>query len=598
MEYRPIESYGLIGDMETAALVGSDGSIDFMCFPYFDSPSVFAALLDHKKGGRFKLAPVLEDLQTKQLYLLDSNILLTRFLSDEGVTEISDFMPVGEAYPGHQLVRRVKTIRGEIRYRMALQPRFDYGRASHKTKQKDGEVLFIPEEGKGPTLRLRSEVPVQVKKGDAIAEFSLKANETAAFVLEEAVPGQESPASNEDFVSDSFKATLNFWQRWIARSNYQGRWREMVNRSALVLKLLTSRRYGSMVAAPTFALPEVIGGKRNWDYRYTWIRDASFSLYALIFLGYTDEAAAFMKWIENLCCGLSGEDRSLHIMYGLDGGEDLEEEMLSHFEGYRKSSPVRVGNGAYKQLQLDIYGELLDSVYLYNKFGDPISNRLWSNLAGLVNWVCAHWEQSDEGIWEMRGGRHDFLYSRLMCWVAVDRGLRLARKRSFPAPLDLWQATRDRIYTDIYTNFWNPKRQAFVQYRGSEHLDAASLLMPLVKFISPIDPSWLSTLSAIREELMEDSLVYRYVTDDYLKGREGTFSACSFWYIECLARAGELEQARLTLEKTLGYANHLGLYSEELGPRGEHLGNYPQALTHLALISAAGHLDRVLSERR
>lgn len=598
MNYQPIENYGVIGDLHTVALVGMNGSIDFMCFPHFDSPTIFAALLDHKKGGRFQLAPILEDVREKQLYLPDSNILLTRFLSDDGVAEISDFMPIGYEEHPHDVVRRVKTIRGEIKYRMVCEPRFDYGRSSHKVEKKDGEVLFIPDCDQQSALRLRTSVPVTIRNGAALAEFTLSANEVASFVLETALPGKHSPSSAPNYVSESFKKTLNFWRTWIGRCAYQGRWLEMVHRSALVLKLLTSKPYGSLVAAPTFGLPEEIGGERNWDYRYTWIRDASFTLYALIRLGYTEEAADFMKWIEARC-GELNPDGSLQIMYGIDGRHDLTEETLDHFEGYLKSSPVRIGNGAYDQLQLDIYGELMDSVYLYDKYGAPLSYDLWENLVRLLNWVCEHWHQADEGIWEVRGGRREFLFSRCMCWVAIDRGIRLAQKRSFPAPLDRWYKVRDLIYCDIFENFWNARRKTFVQSKGANAIDASMLLMPLVRFISPVDPRWLSSLDTIRQHLVDDSLVFRYKVgegaSDGLMGEEGTFNMCTFWYVECLSRAGDLEQARFILEKMLGYANHLGLYAEELGPKAEQLGNFPQAFTHLGLISAVYDLNRRLS---
>jgi GH15 family glucan-1,4-alpha-glucosidase len=355
-----------------------------------------------------------------------------------------------------------------------------------------------------------------------------------------------------------------------------------------------------MVAAPTFGLPEDLGGVRNWDYRYTWIRDASFTLYGLIRLGYTGEAAAFMQWIEARCDELE-PDGSLQIMYGIDGRHELTEHELSHLDGYRNSRPVRVGNGAYDQLQLDIYGELMDSVYLYNKYGAPISYDLWRNLVRLIDWVCDNWRRKDEGIWEVRGGQKEFLYSRLLCWVAIDRGVRLALKRSFPAPLSRWLEMRDEIYLEIQNGFWNDKIGAFVQHKGGEALDASALLMPLVKFVSPVDPRWLSTLRAIEDRLVEDSLVYRYrvgrAADDGLQGEEGTFNMCSFWFVECLSRAGELDKARLYLEKMFGYANHLGLYGEELGRSGETLGNFPQAFTHLALISAATDLNRRLGVR-
>jgi GH15 family glucan-1,4-alpha-glucosidase len=441
-------------------------------------------------------------------------------------------------------------------------------------------------------------VPVDVRDGAVIGQFKLSAGQTAAFVLEEATGGMPS-AVGPHAVSDWFKDTVNFWRTWIGRSRYAGRWREIVNRSALILKLLVSQTHGSLIAAPTFALPEELGGERNWDYRYTWIRDASFTLYAMNRLGYNDEAGAFMSWISDRCMDLN-PDGSMQIMYGHDGRKVLSEETLPHLEGYRGSSPVRIGNGAYDQLQLDIYGELMDSVYLYNKYGEPIPAALWENLVRLVDWVCANWRRSDEGIWEVRGGQQEFLYSRLMCWVAVDRGIRLGERRSFPYPRERWYTTRDEIYRQIFTEFWDPTRRTFVQHRGSTIVDAANLLMPMVKFISPTDPQWRSTLRAIEEDLVDDSLVFRYrlrdAASDGLRGEEGTFTMCSFWYCEVLARSGDVQKARFLFEKMLGYANHLGLYAEELGPHGEHLGNFPQAFTHLGLISAAYAIDRKLSD--
>jgi GH15 family glucan-1,4-alpha-glucosidase len=597
--YHPIENYGVIGDLHTVALVSVDGSIDFMCFPSFDSPTVFAALLDHERGGRFRIAPVLEDARHRQIYLPDTNVLITRFLSNHGVAEVCDFMPIEEIGWAHNLVRRATTVRGEIPYRMVCDPRFDYGRATHKVdKRSDHEVIFFSEGRDATVLRLRSTVPVRVDGGAVVAEFTLRAGETAEWVLEQA-DDNDVPSDSPDYVERSFQDTVRYWRRWLSRSRYHGRWRETVNRSALVLKMMTSQRWGSLVAAPTFGLPEKLGGVRNWDYRYTWIRDASFTLYALLRLGFTDEASQFMQWIEQRCAEM-GDAGSLQIMYGLDGRRELTEETLAHFEGYRKSSPVRIGNGAYGQLQLDIYGELMDSVYLYDKYGDPIHYDLWRDVTRLVDWVSRNWDQKDEGIWEVRGGRQDFLYSRLMCWVALDRGLRLAQKRSLPAPQERWLAARDAIHKQIFEQFWDPKRGTFVQHLGSTSTDAACLLMPLVRFISPTDERWRSTLRAIETDLVEDSLVHRYKlgagASDGLAGEEGTFSICSFWYVEALARAGEVDKARYYFEKMLGYANHLGLYAEELGPRGEHLGNFPQAFTHLSLISAAYDLDRHLSE--
>ena len=507
-----------------------NGSIAFLSFPHFDSPTVFAALLDDQRGGHFELAPVLSDARQKQIYLPDTNVLISRFLSDEGVAEVYDFMPLEEAGHAHTLVSRLKCVRGEVHFRMVCEPRFDYARSSHTVEQRDGEVLFVSDGPDRTGLRLRTPVPVTIQNGAALAEFTVPAGQKLAFILEDGSTA-DSPSVAAGYVSESFKQTTNYWHRCVARSTYQGRWREMVQRSALVLKLLTSTRHGSIVAAPTFGLPEEIGGERNWDYRYTWIRDASFTLYALIRLGYTDEAKAFMGWIEARCHELE-PDGSLQVIYGIDGRHTLTEETLEHMSGYLDSRPVRIGNGAYDHLQLDIYGALMDAVYLYNKYGEEISYDLWVNLIRLVDWVCDNWHRKDEGIWEVRGGRQEFLYSRMMCWVALDRGIRLAQKRSFPAPLDRWHAVRNEIYLQIQTDFWSPSREAFVQHKGSQTMDAASLLMPLVKFMGPTDPRWLSTLRAIEQDLVDDSLVYRYkigaAASDSLSGEEGTFSMCSF----------------------------------------------------------------------
>ncbi|HET9869495.1 MAG TPA: glycoside hydrolase family 15 protein [bacterium] len=599
MRYQPIENYGIIGDLHTAALVGMDGSIDFLCFPRFDSPPVFNALLDAPKGGRFQISPVLEGARQKQLYLSDTNILLTRFLSDDGVAEISDYMPVAEVGHAHQLVRRVKTVRGKVRFRMTCDPRFDYGRDPVPARAQGKSVVWEPKSGPVKSLRLQSAVPLTLSEGKASAEFELEAGGKAHFVLGETDPARAPFPLEEKFLTENFKRTVDYWRAWVSRSQYKGRWREMVNRSALTLKLLTSSADGSMVAAPTFGLPEEIGGVRNWDYRYTWVRDSSFTLYGLMRLGYVEEARAYMRWIEaRLAAPLP--DGSLQIMYGLQGEKELPERELAGWDGYRGSRPVRVGNAASGQLQLDIYGELMDSVYLFDRHGETLSHDLWADLVRVVDWVCANWERPDDGVWEVRGGRQEFLYSRFMCWVAVDRAVRLSQKRSYPAPLTRWQETRDRIYRDIFEHFWDKDLGAFVQHRGAKRVDASTLLMPLVKFISPADPRWLSTLKVIGKDLVSDSLVYRYRHDgaegDGLSGREGTFSMCTFWYVECLSRAGDLDRARFFFEKMLGYANHLGLYSEELGPKGEHLGNFPQAFTHLALISAAFDLDRRLTQ--
>jgi GH15 family glucan-1,4-alpha-glucosidase len=600
VSYQPIENYGIIGDLNTIALVGLNGSIDFMCFPRFDSPSVFAALLDDKKGGSYSISPEFKEMKTKQLYLPDTNVLLTRFLSSEGVGEVADFMPV-DPNGEKRLIRRVTTVRGEVNYQLRCCPRFEYAKKGHSVvRTGDNEVVFRVDGADGTSLRLRGTVAIAVRDGDAGAEFTLKAGDRADFLLESEANEEVTEENFTQYVTECLRRTINYWKDWMGRSTYKGRWLETVNRSALLLKLLSSCEYGSIIAAPTFGLPETIGGKRNWDYRYTWIRDASFTVYSLLRLGYSKEAGSFMTWVEQLFRKIKQDDR-LGIMYSIDGERQLVECELDQLEGYKGSSPVRVGNDAYKQLQLDIYGELMDSVYLYNKYGEPISYDFWKDIERQMDWLAANWDQADDGIWEVRGGRQKFLYSRLACWVALDRAMKLSQMRSFPRN-GKWKEERDKIYESIYRDFWDEKKQAFMQYPGSETVDASSLLMPLFRFISPKDPRWLSSLKRIEEELVTDSLVYRYRPDvaapDGLVSREGTFSMCTFWYVECLSRAGELEKARYYFEKMLGYANHLGLYSEQLGFEGEHLGNFPQAFTHMALISAAFNLNEQFNDNR
>jgi len=589
MAYKPIEDYGIIGNMRTAALVGKDGSIDWFCFPHFDSPSVFAAILDDKKGGHFKVAPIHEDVTYKQSYWPDTNVLVTRFLSAAGVGQVIDYMPVGAPadQPGEQwLVRRVQVVRGSMAFKMECQPAFNYARDRHETSiSPDGACFYTPD----LSLGLATSVPLRLEGNGVAAEFSLEQGQTAAFVLRD-VPGPggcgHALSAQESF--ELFHNTVEYWRHWLSKCTYTGRWREAVQRSALVLKLLTFEPTGAIVAAPTCSLPEFVGGTRNWDYRYTWIRDAAFTLYALLRIGFSEEAAHFVEFLYQRSQERD-PDGSLQIAYGIDGRHDLSEKTLAHLDGYKGSRPVRSGNAAYTQLQLDIYGELLDSVYLYNKYGSPISYDVWNDIRKLINWVCDNWQRKDEGIWEVRGGQQHFVFSKLMCWVALDRSIRLADKRSFPADRSRWLSVRDEIYEQIFEKGWSEVRQAFVQYYGSESLDASNLIMPLV-------------LLPEKGGLVSNNLVYRYnveETDDGLAGDEGTFNMCTFWLVEALARAGRtdperLNQARLMFEEMLGYANHLGLYAEEIGPCGEALGNFPQALTHLSLISAAFNLDRAL----
>ena len=594
MGYLPIEDHGVIGDLHTAALVGIDGTIDWLCLPRFDAPSVFASILDDEKGGHFRLRP-LNYVRSQQLYLPDTNVLLTRFLSSEGVAEVLDFMPIEAGLKErHDLVRSIRVVRGSMRFEVDCRPAFDYARQRHTISLgKTGAVFACA----GTRLGLATRVPL--REGpyrNALAQFALEEGEDAAFVLQQLKEGEgpEEVLSNAPF-QDRLQGTLDYWRRWISGSTYRGRWREMVNRSALALKLMVYDPTGALVAAPTMGLPETIGGERNWDYRYTWLRDAAFTLYSLIRVGFNEEAHNFMGWLLDVC---RNSDGKLQPLYGIDGRTEIHEEELPHLSGYRNSRPVRLGNGAYNQLQLDLYGAVLDAAYLHNKHAAPLDYDVWNNLRPTLDWLSENWRQPDEGIWEVRGGRRPFVSSKVLSWVALDRAVRMARQRGLPAPEDHWIKQRNAIYEEVMKKGWNPKRESFVQYYGGEALDASLLLMPLVKFVGPTDPRWLATLNCIQKELSHDTLVYRYkvaeAADDGFSSEEGSFNTCSFWLVECLTRAGRLEEARLALEKMFSYANHLGLFTEEIGPSGEALGNFPQALTHLALISAAVRLDQTL----
>jgi GH15 family glucan-1,4-alpha-glucosidase len=594
--YLPVSEHGLIGDMHCVALVGTNGTIDWYCCPSFDAPSVFGSLLDADRGGCFELAAA-APAKTRQFYHPDTNVLITRFFSEDGVGEIQDFMPVGGPAEAQRrrLIRRLLCVRGAMPFRVKVSPRFGYGMDPHTLTEVEAGVVFT---SSSLTVRLTATVPVEHDDRDVTAEFKLAEGESAVFAIDEigshAVPRPCSGEEAEELLAD----TVAFWRNWLSASRYRGRWREVVHRSALTLKLLTYAPTGAIVAAPTTSLPEQIGGQRNWDYRYVWVRDAAFCVYALLRLGFTSEADAFVQFIlRHATASQLSAAGPMQVMYGIDGCTELPEQELRHLAGYRGSQPVRIGNAAAKQLQLDIYGELMDSVYLYDDWHQPISSAHWDAITARADWLCDHWDQPDEGIWETRGGPRKFLYSQLMCWVAMERAIRLAIRRGLPADLERWRKARDAIYRRIMDRGWSPRLKAFAQYEGGDVLDAAVLLMPLVKFISPTDPKWLSTLDALTASLVSDSLVYRYdpqASPDGVRGEEGTFSACSFWYVEALTRAGRLDEARLAFEKMLTYANHLGLYAEQISRAGEQQGNFPQALTHLALISAAFNLDRAL----
>ncbi|MDS0140347.1 MULTISPECIES: glycoside hydrolase family 15 protein [unclassified Amycolatopsis] len=598
-----IAEHGLIGDLQTAALVTTDGSIDWFCAPRFDSPSVFGALLDDERGGRFRIRPA-SATASSQMYHPDTAVLITRFAGPDGLGEVVDFMPPceGGATTRHRIARLVRCVRGRMTFDVVVAPRFDYGRRPHQAMLVANGAVFIARETSLALHAVREPgdehlADVRVEGGDVHLQLTLTAGQVRGVVLETdaAEPPRELRVAEFE---DLFRSTVDWWRGWLARSTYRGRWREIVARSAITLKLLTYAPTGGLVAAPTLGLPEQLGGERNWDYRYTWVRDASFSVSALLSLGFAEEAARFGSWLgDRIREGGGGTSGPLAVLYRVDGTSDLREESLAHWSGYRGSSPVRIGNDAAGQLQLDIYGEALDSVFAADRAGFELPHQGWEALRAALDWLGEHWDQPEEGIWETRGGRKRFTYGRLMSWVAFDRGIRLAAVHGRPAPVEDWTWQRDSIHGQLLARGWHRTRNAFVQHDTGEELDAALLRMPRTGFLPPKDPLWLSTLDAIQADLVTDSLVYRYdpaVSPDGLAGSEGTFSLCSFAYVDALARADRLEEARTAFEKMLTYANHVGLYAEEIAPTGEQLGNFPQAFTHLALIDAAVTLDTAL----
>jgi GH15 family glucan-1,4-alpha-glucosidase len=612
MSYQPIENYGIIGNMRTIALVGMNGSIDWYCYPHFDSPSIFGAILDDKKGGRFQISADADGVRHKQFYWPSTNVLVTRFLLKDGIVELEDFMPAGlpsDSPEYHNVYRRIRCVRGAVRISVACRPAFDYGRQIHETGIESNGAVFKAD---GLTLVLSTTVPLRDDgHGGVSAEFMLAEGESQVFVLgEKTAEGRLPVPPSQQNADELLKGTVKFWHDWLSACTYHGRWRDQVHRSALALKLLTFQPTGAIIAAPTTSLPEVIGGTRNWDYRYTWMRDAAFTVYAFLRIGFREEAAAFLSWIEDYASKHVSQKSPGAVVITIEGNNQLPEQTLDHWEGYRGSGPVRVGNAAVSQVQGDIYGEIMDALYLSNKYVSPTSYDLWVKIRNRLDWICDNWQLPDAGIWEMRNRQEHFVYSKVMNWVALDRGLRLADKRALPANRVKWLTERDSIYEEVMSKGWNEKRQAFTQFYGSEDLDASLLIMPLVFFMAPTDPRMLSTIKAILKNprdggLVTDSLVYRYPPQpriDGLPGEEGTFTMCSFWLVEALTRSGlafpeNLDQARLLFERVLGYANHLGLYSEQTGPQGEALGNFPQAFTHLALISAAFNLDRMLGSQ-
>ena len=590
--YLPIAGYGIIGDCRSVALVGVDGSIDWCCLPRADSPSLFARILDARAGGGWELAPV-GKFRSWQRYAEKTNILVTIFESEGGRAEITDFMPVDAQsiqeharphdYP--RLVRVVTGLAGKVRFRQRVDLRPDYARHSNPLQANEGRFHG---DAAGHHLCLSGTISVSGPE----QAFEVGPGETVAFGLTVNEPGQcGSGVGVVEEVRASLRQSREFWWTWANRCTYKGPFQDHVVRSALVLKLMTYTPTGALVAAPTTSLPEWIGGPRNWDYRFTWLRDASFTMYAFFQLGYDHEAEAFMEWLVRL--SLDGKIRNLHT---LDGGDSPPELELAHLSGYRDSRPVRIGNAAADQLQLDVYGEVLDCAFIYTLRGGQISSELWAELSHIADLAADRWQERDASIWEVRGENQEFTYSKVMCWVALDRALKIAKRLGLSADTQRWEEARRAIHGAVTSRGWSDRVGAFTQAFDSDSLDAAALRLPQLGFLEPGDVRLRSTIKAVDRKLSIGPLVRRYdisQTKDGLPGSEGTFVMCCFWLADALANVGELEEAERRFERLLSFSSPLGLFSEEVDPRtGMQLGNYPQAFSHLALVAAAVNIER------
>jgi GH15 family glucan-1,4-alpha-glucosidase len=593
--YSPIRDYGIIGDLHSAALVDRLGSIDWFCAPRFDSPAVFARLLDADKGGSLSVVPEGEYIADSRHYLPGTNILQTGLSGPQGRLLITDFMVAKEhmnqSADEHILVRQLEAPDRDMVAKVLVDARFDYGRQAPEVVS-DGQCLVLSHQG----LHLHFDGPgVWEREGRAMVQrVELAQGKPQALLLRY----DGGRAHHRDYDPQELLAlTRHFWEDWIKRCEYDGPYVDLIFRSALVLKLLIYAPEGSIVAAPTTSLPERIGGQRNWDYRYSWLRDSAFLLYALQLLGYHDEAANFIDWLERIH---EGQPSRFQTMYGIDGRTDIDETELTELEGYQGSRPVRIGNAAAQQRQLDVYGEVVDSAYLYLRFGKAKAAPMRGTLVAMVDEAAEYWEEPDQGIWEMRGGPQQFVHSKLLCWVALDRGISLSRELKVDkSRRDRWVWTRERIRHTILTRGWSDKLGAFRQVLDEDQLDATALMIPLLRFLPPLDPRMRQTVATIQRDLTdENGFVYRYRRDDGLGASEGTFLLCSFWLVDNLALQGQVVPAQHLFERLTSHGNDLGLFSEELDPdSGELLGNFPQALTHLAIVNAAAHLERATQNR-
>jgi len=596
--YKPISDYGIIGNMVSAALVARDGSIDWCCLPRFDSPSIFAAILDDEKGGRFGIKPSLHFVSS-QSYLGETNVLQTVFQTDTGTVTLTDFMPCYERTDGkhvqfNEIHRIAECTDGQVELTVTFKPKPGYATVDPSLTIAQYGVVVT---GGGAPVSLSSSVPFKDLGDQATATVNLQRGEKVVFVLRY---GSDKPLTG--VIKNSLiklSQTKGYWQQQAEGCVYSGPYRYYIVRSYLALHLLVYSLTGAIVAAPTTSLPEEIGGERNWDYRFTWLRDASLTLNAFSSLGHKEEAIGFMKWLLNVCerCGPKAQ-----ILYDIDFGDPLDERTLDHLEGYRGSRPVRIGNGAYNQRQLDIFGEVLEAAYNYVKIGGYISSKDWKLLETFVDAACELWPEPDSGIWEVRGGPFHFVHSKVMCWVAVDRGIKLAQGLERNEKVGYWRQAAEDIRNDILTKGWNPKKEAFTQHYDTEALDASALLIPLFGFLPVSDKRIKSTINHATDELIWNGLLRRYrtdETDDGLKGSEGAFLWCTFWLVRNLFRLGKLEDAVELYERLLGYGNHLGLFSEMVNPvTGEALGNFPQALTHLAVIITGLELTQAIQKKK
>ena len=579
-----IEDYALIGDCRTAALVGKDGAIDWLCLPRFDSGAAFAALLGTRDHGRFVLAPASPIRETRRAYRPGTLVLETTFITEDGEVTVVDCMPRRDSEA--HLVRMVVGVRGTVKMRMELAIRFDYGSSIPWVQKIDGGISAIA----GPdALVLYSDVDLRGEEMTTVSDFTVHEGERVPFVLSW-YPSYGTKPDRLD-AEEVIAKTTTFWEEWSARCEYKGPWREAVVRSLITLKALTDERTGGIVAAVTTSLPECIGGVRNWDYRFCWVRDATFTLYSLMHAGYREEAVAWREW---LLRAVAGEPSKLQIMYGVGGERRLVEQEIPWLPGYESSAPVRIGNAASEQLQLDVYGEIMDSMYQCYLFGLEPEPAAWNVQRAMLRFLDANWQAPDEGIWEVRGPRRQFTHSKIMAWVAMDRAIKSVEKCGMRGPVEQWKKTRGAIFDEVCTQGFDAELGSFVQYYGAKEIDASLLMIPFVGFLPPHDPRVLGTIAAVEKHLLHDGFVRRYTSReevDGLPGKEGAFLACSFWLVDNLALVGREEEAHALFERLLAVRNDVGLLSEEYSPgTGRLVGNFPQAFSHVSLVNSAYNL--------